>query len=408
MIPSNIRKIGYCLVLTYVPMVVVLAIASTDFKNKNDSYDQALVAESLFQGRGITFNERPYVILPPGYSIVIGLVNAIVQNPEWGTKVIGVTSFIASIYVLHLILFLLLKDELWVVVGMLLYASNSNVLINAASGRSESFFCLIFLTFVYWLLRKPGLSVNSLILISGGSAALYYVRPEGLLIGLVLLLWLLFWSQEELGRKILFSLIAAMAILVLIFPYLFFLKEQTGRWQLSGKTYVNLVMGELHSPFRDKSVSFEGRYAINEQVQIEPKLAKGLFEYWDEPENDLYRRIPANLQDLAVTYWFTFSIGLVVILGGMIGSEKEANAFLLSLFAVVVVYIPFFVTSRILAIFHWILISYLVFGFKNLHRYLSSRFNERRLAAGMLVIVGLEVLYEGRSAVKIIYNYVTS
>lgn len=389
-------------------LLIFLAYRSNDYSAHNDPYDLAKMGQSLVEGEGLTIDGLPYVILPPGFSAVVGFAGLFLEDAEWNTKMLSIAFFLASLGFLYRVLVYFLEDRRWAWLALLLYAGNSQILFNAASGRSESLYGLILfgMAYVGTRIRRPGLVWSGVL--AAGTTALYYVRPEGLLAGAAWIVWFAAkWKGDRWQRLRHAGLITAIVIL-LVLPYLLFLKTHTGRWQLSGKTYVNLIMAELNSPFRDTSRPATPRYLINEVVQRDPTEARSVSEYLRDPEADMFRRIPVNMIDLLRVYWLTFSFGGLLVLFGFVRFENDRRMLLAALLIPMGIMIFFFVSNRIVAAYHWLAVLCFTNGLRYALKLVASRLSDRTTGYAGLSVVVLTVFYEMRGVLRILLDRVVS
>jgi hypothetical protein len=409
------RKGFQCFLLSFYTLSLIIELFSNmEFLKHDDPYEQAMVGKSMWTGNGIQLNGKPYIILPPGLSAAVGGVDLVVNELEWSGKFVTLVSFFSSLFLLYHISHFFFKERLFTFISVILFATNSNIIINATNGRSESLFTLIFLVLTYLTLKfsqRERVSIRGILLFSILWAFLYYTRPEGLIVGGILWLWMA-WNKRLNLRHHLIILISPLLFLSLIFPYLLFLKEQTGRWQLSGKTYINLVMGELKSPYQTGekfTMQTNPRYLINDRVADDPFLAKSVQEYWNEPDNDILARIPHNLLHLGTVYWFSFSVvGIGLCIWGAVKLSVHENLFLITAISVVLLYVIFFILPRSVAMYHWVVCVYLAAGLKAWKLFLETRLKGKMETLLIYAPLVLLVVYQMRSVLKTSYLFLFS
>lgn len=383
--------------------IVVALLLLIQKPNSKDPYEYSQIAVSLFRGEGIQYRYVADVILPPGFPFLIGGFNWIVSNPEMNGKIVCVFSFFLSVVLFFLICQRFFKNDVWAFASVVIYSMNSNVLVNATNGYSESLFTAIFLWIVLLVLKNSGTSNLSLsIKFALLWGFLYYIRPEGIVIGAILFVWFFY------HRPILQQLIIPIITLILIFPYIFFLKENTGYWQVSGKTFVNLTMGELQSPYQSGIESEEQRYKIIAQTLNNPTLSKGIVEYMKESSQDLIARLPHNFKRLFEVYWNSFSLlGLLCFGIGFFNFTLKENIFTVSLLFPVLIYVLFFVLYRTIAIYHWIWVIYIVNGVIAIGHGLKKKFPEKNSTWPIAVLLIALSVYQFRSVLKIFWDQVS-
>lgn len=409
MVPANRTNVLQILIPVVIvslisALLVMVAIVNQDFAKHNDPHEYAHLGKSIWSGEGLQYNGKPDVVLPPGFPIIIGAANTIIGDLEWSGKAVGLISFFICLFLIYEISISLVNEK-FALLPVLLFAANSNVLLSAGSGYSESIFTLCFLLLV-WLTVKfrdtDGVWPSLLFMILW--PVLYYIRPEGLIIGLILYGWFVFDSNSKRP----FAWLIPFVFLVLAFPYLFFLKQYTGNWQLSGKTYANLVLGELDSPYQnltDQTNVILPRYLVIERIWNDPAEAKALGDYLKDPGNDIIHRLPQNLRSLVLIYWQSFSIvGILFMISGFVRMDSKKRTFLLSLFLPIGIYLLFFVMYRMVAIYHWMSVVFLTFGLIEFQKMLETRLPKyKSLLFGTAIVI--LCLYQMRSAVKIAVSF---
>ena len=397
----------FFLSLVLLVTIVYLADRNLSYSKGKDPYEYAMQGVSIWKSEGIRFHGNWDVVLPPGFPLVIGLVATVLGNPEWSAKVVSIIAFIISLSLVYRISAFYFSQQRNVNLVMLLYATNSNILVNASSGYSESLFVAVFMLLVW--IRLNGLKNNRIELwrtavFSVLWAWLYYIRPEGLILGGILFAWLL--ADHYSTAK--YMLGVPFICFILIFPYLFFLKQTTGHWQWSGKTYLNLVMGELNSPYQQGSLSVTAndRYTIIDKTQADPSLSKGFLEYWNEKENDITGRIPVNMVKLFKVYGYSFSpLGLLIILMGTYGMRRRDISFLLSMLTPLTILLLFFILGRTVAVYHWIMIIFMANGIIMIEQFISNKWNQKYARVMVYAMTAGIILYQMRSVVKMIYFF---
>ena len=386
----------------------LLAKHNQSFSKKQDSYEYAMIGLSIWAGEGIRYNGIPDVVLSPGLPIVIGAFQKFHTNSKWSGIILCMFSFILCLFFVKNIAEYFLGRTQYAWLCVLMFMTNSNILINASSGYSEMLFTLIFLTTVWTTtvcLNSRKYSVWKYVTFSFLCSWLYLIRPEGLIIGIILFGWILF--NENTHQLIVW--IIPIVCFVLIFPYLLFLKQNTGRWQLSGKTYLNLVMGELQSPYQRTDVSAypSDRYRIIDRTLADPSLALGFSEYWKENKKNIIERIPTNLIKLGKIYWFTFSIiGLGLGVWGLYGVEVKKVCFLFSMLTVLLLLLIFFILPRTVAVYHWIWMVFIAGGLRNVDQLLSIKLKWKYSNYLLYSLVMCVMVYQYRSVIKIVVGVI--
>ncbi len=376
-----------------------LGLLDDNYRKGYDPFEYAQLGTSIWSGYGIQFKHVPDVVLPPGFPIVVGLIDLIIEDPEWSGKIVGLCSFLLSLLLVYKIGNFLFEDIGLVWMLLLLFATNSNLLINASNGYSESLFTSVFLLMVWLSLNHRSDLIQS-VFFGFLWSWLYLIRPEGMIIGFILFVWMVC-----LKTRIIFVILTPLIFVILILPYLYFLRENTGVWQFSGKTYLNLVMGELESPYQKKTAgTATERYKIIDRTLADPSLSFGFMTYWQEPENDIFRRIPTNLGKLFMHYVWSFSIvGAALGFLGLFYVKKPYHYFLWLMLLPVLTYVIFFVLPRTVSVFHWIFMIGIVCGIDGLRKLMIGRTMGQKWISGVPWFVGAVIMaYQFRSVIKII------
>jgi 4-amino-4-deoxy-L-arabinose transferase-like glycosyltransferase len=188
------------------------------------------------------------IFFPPGYPACIGVVNLFFHDLFFSAKLV---SFIASC--ITIVLSFLIGKELYSreagLFAALVYAVYPVILIISVDAYADAlFFCFILLSlYIFTIsLKRDNVFIHMLLGISIASA--FLIRPEGL--------FLLFLPGLQLfgvftGRlyfhKSYFLKLALVTVLFIVFisPYMIFLRNYTGKFNISGKANVSIILGEL-------------------------------------------------------------------------------------------------------------------------------------------------------------------
>lgn len=347
----------------YIFFLYFLAVRNDDYLRNNDSYDYANLGVNLWNGNGLVLEGSTYIVLPPGVSILIGLIDLVFRNPQTSGKFISFIAFILSLILIYRIGLDFLEDQKYAIWSVFLFATNTQLVINAVNGRCESLFICVFLSLIHMLKRLRTDNYYYLFFFSVLGAWLYYLRPEGIFITAIVLFWFFLFGNGRLRDRSVALFFSALIVLLLIIPYFYFLKESTSKWQLSGKTYINLVLGELSSPYQQKTRNNDRRYDIVQQIRSDPSGIKTFLEYLKDPHNDFSSRLMWNFVKYIESYWYAFSlIGIIMMILSYKRFRRQEGMLLVSLLSISCLYFFFFINYRILSIFYWILILLMVGG----------------------------------------------
>jgi 4-amino-4-deoxy-L-arabinose transferase-like glycosyltransferase len=188
------------------------------------------------------------VFFPPGYPVCIGILNLIFNDLFFSAKLV---SFIASCITIVLSYFI--GKELYGkeagLFAALVYALYPVILIISIDAYSDILFFFFLLLFIYIFiisLRKDNFYSSGLLGIS--MAAAFLTRPEGLFLFFlpVLRLFGIFNRKVQFDKQYLLKLALVLAIFItIISPYMIFIKNYTGKFSISGKANVSMILGEL-------------------------------------------------------------------------------------------------------------------------------------------------------------------
>lgn len=400
------------LISTIIFVVIVLfimirqSIQDTEYIRENDPYDYAKVGESIWNGNGIALNGKAYVLMPPGFPVIAGGFNVIFQNPEISVKFSSILFWIFNIFLFYYLLGFFFREKKYKLIGVLLYAGNSIMILTTAAGRIEPVFLSFLLLFVIMLIiktteNKPEFISRVYVLsLAVVASVLYYLRPEGLWIAAVL--WIVFIFQIKLPviKKTAYSVIYSAGIIIMISPYVFFLKNHTGRWQLSGKAYANLVMGEMESPYQsakygEKEIPY--RYTIIERIINNPDVARSPGEYFSESANKIYERIIPNLKSLAISLWFSYSIiGIPLIIFGLLKIPFDHQIWIWGVLSAFGIYLLFFILNRFIAMYQPFFIVMMIGGMIAVAEQVKKTFLALWSEIVIYVLTGLLTVYQLR------------
>ncbi len=62
-------------------LIIFKSINDTDYIREKDPYEYAMVGKSIWQGDGLSLEGIPYVIHPPGFSVIAGGFNLLFNHP---------------------------------------------------------------------------------------------------------------------------------------------------------------------------------------------------------------------------------------------------------------------------------------------------------------------------------------
>jgi 4-amino-4-deoxy-L-arabinose transferase-like glycosyltransferase len=237
-------------------IVIILAVAAFLLKfyllyerfiyvDPDEAY-YIILARNLLTGNGYAFNGLPNVVFPPFLPLLIALFYLICQDFQYSLIIITALSGALLGVISYKIAgkkFSSLIPIFCAFIVLFIYQLNSFLPLYLTSyiGRlyrgSDILNCLLILASIYFVICLAEKDKYRFALLAGGSFALSYLtRPEGLLLFLIILVCLAFLkiiSLISISYKRL--LVFLFAFVLLSSPYILYLKNTTGKWNLSGK-----------------------------------------------------------------------------------------------------------------------------------------------------------------------------
>ncbi len=188
------------------------------------------------------------VFFPPGYAASIGAINLFINDLFFSARLVSLISSIITIFLFYLTGRELYNEEAGLFAAFA-YAAYPLTIILSVYGNSDSlFFCLLFLSIYLFIIsvKRDGFPIYILLGITTGAA--YLTRPEGVFLLLLPFLRMigLLGGKPLVRRKYLLNIFAMLLIFILtISPYVLFLKDYTGKFALSGKGNIAVLLAQL-------------------------------------------------------------------------------------------------------------------------------------------------------------------
>ncbi|MFO8079212.1 MAG: glycosyltransferase family 39 protein [Armatimonadota bacterium] len=238
------RSLIVCLAVTALGLALSLAALRSVPPISPDSVSYMQGAKSLVAGEGyFSVTGSPLLLFPPGYPLLIAGLIPIAGSPELAGRIVSILLSTASIPLVYLVvrhfgsrllgvsaagLFAILPQRVW---------QSAMIL----SDASFLFLVLLMLIFAQLWFGRDRLYMAGLAGAAAGAA--YLVRPEAL--GMFLVVLLVALIAFRFRRRILVgALIAAILCGTLAWPYVSFIHQHTGKWQLSTKAELNWSMAQ--------------------------------------------------------------------------------------------------------------------------------------------------------------------
>lgn len=188
------------------------------------------------------------VFFPPGYPIFIGLMNLIFNDLFFSAKLVSSVTSIMSVFLSYLV-GKELYDERSGLFAALLFAIYPVIILVSVQGYSDAPFIFFILLSIYiFILSLRTDKIMIFAFLGVASAMTFYMRPEGIFVLLLPLLQLfgVFSNKLFFNKKYLTRISVVFFIFVIsVAPYLLFLKNYTGKFTLSGKGNVSMILGEF-------------------------------------------------------------------------------------------------------------------------------------------------------------------
>lgn len=215
-----------------------------------DSVVYSRLGKNLIEGGRYVFGENYNmgVFFPPGYPAFIGVLNLIFNDPLFSARIVSFVSSTATIFLAFLVGKELYNKEAGLFAAIV-YALYPVILILSVDAYADAlFFCFLFLSLYIFILsiRKNTFLIHSLLAVA--IAVTFLIRPEAIFIMLfpVLQMFGVFNGRISFNGKYFFKVLLLVFVFVmLVSPYILFLKDYTGKLTLSGKGNISIILGQI-------------------------------------------------------------------------------------------------------------------------------------------------------------------
>jgi hypothetical protein len=222
----------------------------------SDAPHYLMPIHNLIDGKGYTYRDHAEVMYPPGHGIASYVAFLFVRDIEYSGVVVSALSYIFLIPLTYITGRFLFGREVGLLAAWLTTFFPALLALSSSVG-SDALSCLCILLSFYSYLRLlkgtkgPGLAICLGLLLGFG----YLIRPENFLIGILAIGTLfVFWIHDKhishVGDRLkplrgyTKPILVGVSFLACVLPYVFFLKQHTGRWTFSTKAGMNLLVGE--------------------------------------------------------------------------------------------------------------------------------------------------------------------
>jgi len=197
------------------------------------------------------------LFFPPGYPVFVGLMNLFVNDLFLSGKLVSLIAGVVTIVIFYKIGKEIYNGRAGLFAAFALAALPLAIKMSVVGQTDALFYCFAFLS-IYLFIISAGKD-NILMHIPAGifTGMAYLTRPEGLL--LLLLPFLLSDSLNPFRnkRQLLKIAIVFSLFMLVISPYLLFIKNSTGKFSLSGKSSTAAFIAEMPESYHEL-MSVEG------------------------------------------------------------------------------------------------------------------------------------------------------
>jgi 4-amino-4-deoxy-L-arabinose transferase-like glycosyltransferase len=215
-----------------------------------DSVAYSRLGKNLIEGGRYVFGENYNmgVFFPPVYPAIIGIINLLFNDLLFSAKIVSFISSIATIFLSFLVGKELYNREAGLFAA-LVYALYPVVLIVSVDAYSDALFsCFLILSLYIFLLSTRKDKVLIYAFFGASTAISFLIRPEAMFILLIPILQMFGLFSKRIGFNIqyFFKVVLIFSIFLLVIsPYMLFLKDYTGNFTLSGKGNISIILGQI-------------------------------------------------------------------------------------------------------------------------------------------------------------------
>jgi len=183
----------------------------------------------------------------PLYPLLIAPVYNWFPEPEQAGQLISLIFGTLTLWPLYWLGLRLFSPTIALIVG-LLFACHPYLIRVSADVLSEATYMFFFTAAVAlgWQALLSNRHRYYFLAAASGSMA-YLSRPEGILAVLILLAWTLLPTKDrQLRSRIKTAVAIILAVVLLAFPYMLYLRQETGHWTLTKKKSIKTLLGIHH------------------------------------------------------------------------------------------------------------------------------------------------------------------
>lgn len=344
------------------------------------------LGKNLFDYGRYSFGENYNwgIFFAPGYPAMIGLANMIFKDLFVSAKLISIFFSIATILLFYFIGKRLYNEESGLFASFAFAVHPSMIEVSSRVATESLFFFIMFLA-VYVYLCEIGKNNVRYYIISGSLIAVAsLIRPEGLFLLTLPILYLTDYKVQRIQRHFVMTGATLLVFLLIISPYVVFIKNSTGRYGLSGKAIYLPVL--MEAGVRSEEVEYDkAAYSLDYDkthltaFNADNYSGVSIFGYILENPLSFLRGYIINLKT-AVRALVRISIPVMIPLLMLVFCKdlfSDRRKFILIILAVIyfISYPSFFILEKLMfpSLLCVLLLSSV--GFAQSHNYLSDIFN---------------------------------
>lgn len=208
------------------------------------------LGKNLIESGSYSFGENYNmgIFFPPGYPLFIGIINLFVHDLFFSAKLVSFISSLITIPLFYLIGRELYNEESGLFAAFAYAVYPLSIILSVYGNSDALFFCFFFLAIYTFLLSLRKSSILFYLMIGILTGIVTITRPEGIF--LLILPFLHFFGlfgdkPPSAKRHLIGTIIILSVFIVIISPYMVFIKTYTGKFSLSGKNNIAVLLAEL-------------------------------------------------------------------------------------------------------------------------------------------------------------------
>ena len=214
-----------------------------------DTVSFTRLAKNLIEFGNYVFGENYNmgVFFPPGYPFFVGVVDLMFSELIFSAKLVSFLASCGSIIIAYLIGKELYNSEGGLFAALVFACYPVLLIISVDVYADALFFCLLLISIYTFMVTLKNNSLYLFILFGMSLSILFLTRPEGVFLLALPMLQVLgvFDGRIRFNKKYMMRVSVTFILFVLIIsPYMLFLKDYTGKFTLSGKSNVSILLGE--------------------------------------------------------------------------------------------------------------------------------------------------------------------